>query len=139
MSVETAPELPTPPASPSERVGVPPTFCRACGGGIDSRAAICPRCGVAQAVIPNLSEAKSVGLAIFLSFLWPGVGHLYAGGDTEKGIVFTCISGLCFLMGLLTFFLGIALIPVWFATAVYTMIDSAKLVKARNRTLALTS
>ena len=28
--------------------GVPPTFCTACGAPIDSRAVICPRCGVAQ-------------------------------------------------------------------------------------------
>ena len=35
-------------APPNPEAAVPPTFCRACGSPIDSRAVICPRCGVAQ-------------------------------------------------------------------------------------------
>jgi TM2 domain-containing membrane protein YozV len=115
---------------------IPTAFCRACGQSIDTRAAICPKCGVPQAVVGNPyggrgNEAKSAGLAIFLSFLWPGAGHLYVGGDNEKGIIFTCISGLCFLISLTI--IGLVLtVPVWFGTAIYTMIDSNRLAQARN-------
>ena len=139
---------PEPPERPSQVAwtppnagALPPTFCRACGSPIDSRASICPKCGVAQHAV-NLSvlstqEPKSVGLAIFLSFIWPGVGHLYSGSQTEKGIVFTCISGLLFLISLTIFGL-ILTIPAWFGMAIYTMIDSNKIVKAQNQQLALT-
>jgi TM2 domain-containing membrane protein YozV len=111
-------------------------FCRACGQSIDERATICPKCGVPQAAVGNpagsrSNEAKSAGLAIFLSFIWPGAGHLYAGGENEKGIIFTCISGLCFLISWTI--IGLVLtVPVWFGTAIYTMIDSNRLVQARN-------
>ena len=63
---------------------------------------------------------KSAGLAVFLSFLWPGAGHLYVGEVSDKdmttGIVFACISGLCFLLSFTI--IGLVLtIPVWFVTA----------------------
>lgn len=117
---------------------MPPAYCRACGQPLDPRAVMCPKCGVPQAPTgdPNggRAETKSAGLAIFLSFLWPGVGHLYAGGDTEKGIIFTCISCVCFLISWTI--IGLVLtVPVWFGTAVYTMIDSNRLVQQRNRSL----
>ena len=113
---------------------VPQTFCRACGTRVDHRASICPSCGVAQtgAQHGGTTEQKSPGLAIFLSFIWPGVGHLYAGRDTEKGIVFTCISGLCFLLSWTIIGLIIT-VPVWFGTAVYTMIDVNRVMKRQNR------
>jgi TM2 domain-containing membrane protein YozV len=124
------------PEQPPTTPPVSTAFCRACGQSIDSRAVICPKCGVPQAAVGNPyggrgNEAKSAGLAIFLSFLWPGAGHLYAGGDTEKGIIFACISGLCFLISWTI--IGLVLtVPVWFGTAIYTMIDSNRLVQAQN-------
>jgi len=84
--------------------------------------------------VPQAPTPKSAGLAIFLSFIWPGAGHLYAGGGTEKGIVFTCISGLCFLISLTIVGLIIT-IPVWFGTAIYTMFDSNTVVNSRNAAL----
>ncbi len=78
---------------------------------------------------------KSVGLAVFLSFLWPGAGHLYVGEVSDKdmttGIVFTCISGACFLISFTI--VGLILtIPVWFGTAIWTMIASSRLAKQWN-------
>jgi hypothetical protein len=77
----------------------PLAFCRACGTQIDARAVICPRCGVAQAplhnaLLPGAPNQKSVALAILLSFLWPGAGHLYVGSDTEKGIEVSLLPDL---------------------------------------------
>jgi TM2 domain-containing membrane protein YozV len=117
----------------------PLAFCRACGTQIDARAVICPRCGVAQAplrnaLVPSAPSQKSVALAILLSFLWPGAGHLYVGSDTEKGIVFTCISGLCFVISWTI--IGLILtVPVWFVTALYTMLDSSRAAKRSNASL----
>lgn len=116
------------------------TYCRACGREVDPRATICPACGVAQTSVQPVSStapvAKSAGLAIFLSFLWPGAGHLYAGQETEKGIIFTCISALSFLVSLTIVGLVIT-IPLWLGTAIYTMLDSNKIVRQRNVELGL--
>ncbi len=73
---------------------------------------------------------KSSAVAILLSFLWPGAGHLYVGanypgGSQDKGIVFTVISGICFFLSLTIFGLVISF-PVWLGCAIYTMIDSNK-------------
>src|SRR4051794_27303242 len=101
---DTGPPGTAPP--PPRPTSMPTAFCRACGQSIDARAVICPKCGVPQSAVaptpfaPQTPEEKSPGLAILLSFLWPGSGHLYVGSDTEKGIAFTCISGLCFLISL---------------------------------------
>jgi len=86
-------------------------------------------------VVPGRPARKSAGLAVFLSFLWPGAGHLYVGEVSDKdmttGIIFTCISGLCFLISFTI--IGLVLtIPVWFATAIWTMISAARLAKQKN-------
>ncbi|MCW3101320.1 MAG: hypothetical protein JWL77_6938 [Chthonomonadaceae bacterium] len=133
------PELPA--GAPS---AVPPTFCRACGRPVDSRAVICPACGVAQhpadpvftpgggMVLP--AQPKSSGVAIILSFLWPGAGHLYAA-DNDKAIAFLVISAICFLISLTIIGLVIT-IPVWLGCAIYTMIDSSHAADRYNQRLA---
>ena len=53
-------------------------FCQSCGKKININAEICPHCGVRVANIRS-SEEKSVVLSAILSFLFPGLGHLYIG------------------------------------------------------------
>ncbi|MCW3101321.1 MAG: hypothetical protein JWL77_6939 [Chthonomonadaceae bacterium] len=72
-------------------------FCRACGKGIDQRAAICPACGVAtgNGQVPGMVAAnqmalmnrKSSGVAIVLSLLITGLGHVYTG-EAGRGAAF---------------------------------------------------
>jgi TM2 domain-containing membrane protein YozV len=140
------------PPPPAENPQAPPppvhgaVFCRNCGRQIEATSVFCAACRAQQSPVqpveappqpaavyvpPALPQPKSAGLAIFFSFLWPGAGHLYVGGDNEKGIIFTCISGLCFLISWTIIGLVVT-IPVWFATAIYTMIDSNKLAQRRN-------
>ena len=62
---------PEPPERPSQVAwtppnagALPPTFCRACGSPIDSRASICPGCGVAQdGAVPSGSGHTSASFA----------------------------------------------------------------------------
>ena len=124
-----APRVVSPPVAPA--LAGPRAFCRACGRGLDPRAVICPACGVAQqpiapayapVVLPP--QAKSAGVAMFLSFLWPGAGHLYLEDTGAKAIVFTVVSALCFLLSLTIIGLVISL-PVWLGCAIYTMIDTS--------------
>ena len=113
-----------------------PTFCRACGKEIDGRAVICPNCGVAQSqaaastYVARPAGARTGGIAILLSILWPGAGHLYAD-DNTNGIIFTIISAVNFLLSLTLIWLILG-IPIWLGTAIWCSIDSNKKVEAWN-------
>jgi TM2 domain-containing membrane protein YozV len=64
------------------------SYCRDCGSVIQSRAEICPKCGVRQRMVPNAAgrNRSSAGiLAIFLG----GIGaHKFYLGQTGAGIVY---------------------------------------------------
>jgi hypothetical protein len=79
---------------------------------------------------------KSSGIAILLSFLWPGAGHLYVGADypggsNDKAIIFMILSGVCFLLSLTLVGLVISF-PLWLGCAIYTMLDANKATQAWN-------
>lgn len=101
-------------------------FCQSCGKKIDINAEICPHCGVRVAShVP--SEEKNVLLAAILSFLFPGLGHLY-NGLTKKGISFIIAYIVsCILIFLL---IGVVLvIIVW----IWALVDAIKTTEAINR------
>ena len=60
------------------------TYCYACGLPIDARAAICPRCGVAQQ--GTAKGHPSAVLGLILNLFFPGVGSLVVG-KTTAGII----------------------------------------------------
>lgn len=101
-------------------------FCQSCGQKININAEICPHCGVRVANIRG-SEEKSVVLSAILSFLFPGLGHLYIG-LTKKGVSFI----IAYIVSAILIFLliGIVLvIIVW----LWALIDSIKSTEAINR------
>jgi len=67
-------------------VTTPSAFCHACGQPIDSRAEICPKCGVRQKRAPgNKSRLAAALLALFLG----GFGvHKFYLGRPVWGIVY---------------------------------------------------
>ena len=101
-------------------------FCQNCGKKIDINAEICPHCGVRVANFGS-SEEKNVLLSAILSFLFPGLGHLYLGLN-KKGISFIIayiVSGILTLI-----VIGLVLmIIVW----IWALIDSIKATEAINR------
>lgn len=103
-------------------------FCQSCGEKININAEICPHCGV-RVANPNLAvyEEKNVLLSAILSFLFPGLGHLYLGLN-KKGISFIIayiVSAILILL-LIGFVL---VIIVW----IWALIDSIKSTEAINR------
>lgn len=86
-------------------------------------------------VEPKPEEPKSVGLALFLNFLWPGAGTLYAGVNMELGIIFCCLSGVGFLLAF-TIIGFVVTIPLWAVTAVWSMVDVNRRLKEKNESLA---
>ena len=101
-------------------------FCQNCGKKIDINAEICPHCGVRVANF-GASEEKNVLISAILSFLFPGLGHLYLGLN-KKGISFIIAY---IVSGILTLILiGLVLmIIVW----LWALIDSIKSTEAINR------
>ncbi len=74
-------------------VPTPPTvFCRTCGKALPAHAAVCLGCGAGQQPVAQGApwiantgpEPKSSGVAVLLTILIPGAGHLYIG-NTNKG------------------------------------------------------
>lgn len=70
-------------------------FCFACGQSIDSRAEICPKCGVRQASAPSAYPAniaangKNRVTAALLAFFLGGIGaHKFYLGSVGWGIVY---------------------------------------------------
>ena len=101
-------------------------FCQSCGEKININAEICPHCGVRVAGMAP-SEEKSVVLAAILSFLFPGLGHLY-NGLTKKGVSFIIAYIISAVLILLVIGFVLVLI-VW----IWALIDSIKTTEAINR------
>ena len=84
---------PPPPPNQIPSWGAPPPYggagtklCIACGSVIDSRASMCPRCGVQQ---PPVGAGKSRVVAAFLALLLGGFGvHRFYLGNIALGILY---------------------------------------------------
>lgn len=87
-------------------------YCSNCGSEIDFNAEICPKCGVRQ-ISASASGDKNEVLALVLSFVLPGLGHIYLG-LTKKGLIIMVIA----IVGV--FFFLIPYLIAW----VYGMYDS---------------
>ena len=101
-------------------------FCQSCGEKININAEICPHCGVRVANIQT-SEEKSVLLSAILSFLFPGLGHLYLG-LSKKGVSFI----IAYIISAILIFLLIGfvlVIIVW----IWSLVDTIKSTEAINR------
>ncbi len=62
------------------------TFCYACGAQLDSRAVLCPTCGVSQRKEAISSAHPNAVVALILNIFFPGVGTLVLG-QTTPGII----------------------------------------------------
>lgn len=101
-------------------------FCQNCGKKIDINAEICPHCGVRVAGVTPSGE-KSVLLAAILSFLFPGLGHLY-NGLTTKGLSFI----IAYIVSAVLIFLIVGfvlMLIVW----IWALVDVIKTTEAINR------
>ena len=100
-------------------------FCQSCGKKININAEICPHCGVRVAA-PPVSQEKSVAIAAILSFLFPGLGHLY-NGLTKKGVSFI----VAYIVSAVLIFLLIGFILV-FIVWIWALFDAIKTTEAIN-------
>jgi TM2 domain-containing membrane protein YozV len=101
-------------------------FCQNCGKKIDINAEICPHCGVRVGGIVR-SGNKSVVLAAILSFLFPGLGHIY-NGLTKKGVSFV-IAYIVSAILMLILIGWILVLIVW----IWALIDAIRTTESINR------
>jgi len=96
-------------------------FCTNCGSEIDSRAEICPKCGVRQPGSMGFAGDKSPAIAALLSFLVVGLGQVYAG-KMKRGIVLFAACVVFFMVSFLV-------LPVFAALAcwIVSIYDAYKL------------
>ena len=101
-------------------------FCQSCGKKINFNAEICPHCGVRVANVTRYEE-KNVLLSAILSFLFPGLDHLYLGLN-KKGVSF--IIAYIVSAILIILLIGIVLvIIIW----IWALIDTIKSTEAINK------
>ena len=83
--------------------------------------------GQPAAVVP----VKTPGIAVLLTFLWLGAGHLYAG-RTTTGLALLGLNLFLFLL-LMVPLIGWVLAPLgWIAAFIYAAISSSSAVKQHN-------
>ncbi len=86
-----------------------------------------PRAPQAPASVPSFAPAatfppqeKSSGIAVLLTVLWPGAGHLYLG-LTQKAIPYFVANAIALALGLMLFILLPITILVWVVTLCMTV------------------
>jgi len=85
--------------------------CPACDGIVSTQALACPHCGhplkntIASPPV-RASEIKSTGTAIVLSFLWTGLGQLYAG-CIARGIILMILTPIIWSIAWFGGFVGL--------------------------------
>jgi hypothetical protein len=76
---------------------------------------------------------KSPGIAVLLTFLWLGAGHLYAGSVTV-GVLLLILDFFLVLLSLVPFAI-ILTIPIWIIAFIICSISVARCVETYNRRL----
>lgn len=87
-------------------------YCRDCGEAIDTRAEICPQCGIRQQPPPSEvgkgETEKDAGIAAVAAFVVPGLGQIY-NGEIAKGIILGIITIILAITGV-----GLIIaVPLW--------------------------
>ena len=123
VSEPDTPEEQTPPPASVYPVS---QFCRTCGKPVAATAAICLTCGTSQQSSSRplatgatyAPEPKSAGVAILLTVLFPGAGHLYIG-NTRKGTPFVIANAVGFIFALTLILLPVGVV-IWIVTLLMT-------------------
>jgi TM2 domain-containing membrane protein YozV len=119
--------------------------CHACGAYLEPPGHYCPACRAPQpqflppsthpvaygAPMVPMVTAKSAGIAVLLSFLWLGAGHLYAN-RTTAGILLIVYDTFLVLLSI-TLVGAIVAVPLWLISAPIVMVLAANAANDFNR------
>ncbi|MDP1551403.1 MAG: zinc ribbon domain-containing protein [Methanobacteriaceae archaeon] len=104
-------------------------YCSNCGAEIDSKAEICPKCGVRQKGTYIIQE-KNPGVAAVLSALWVGLGQIY-NGEIGKGILLMVVYTISAV--LMVLIIGFITTPILWVYGVYDAYNSAKMINSGEK------
>ncbi len=113
-------------------------FCFKCGAEIFEEAEICPKCGVRQftpvsevnvSSVTSSRGTTSPGIATILSFLFPGLGHIYLG-DIFFGLIIMVLYACSWGLAILTAFICS---PIPILLWLWSMYDSYNLALKINK------
>ncbi|MDY5678968.1 MAG: zinc-ribbon domain-containing protein [Candidatus Methanomethylophilaceae archaeon] len=124
-------------------------YCRNCGRELEAEANFCPVCGysvdgthnrAANSQTAILMNKKSEGMALILSILIAGLGHIYAGkvGDgivllaLEVALAVGMFVTVMFMGSMVTVIILVALAIITFAVWIYSIVDANRQVKYYN-------
>lgn len=113
-----------------------PPRCRACTAVLTPPGHVCQGCGSAQAapaqqqmVVPG--PTRSAGVAVLLSILWLGAGHLYAG-RIASGLVLMIWDAILVLCSFFVVALVIT-VPLWIISVIPVAMLAANAATKANR------
>lgn len=119
----------------------PIPMCGSCGAYLQPPNPMCPVCRTIQWVqepLPQpvyypvpMAPPKSPGLAAFPSFLWLGVGNVYAG-QTGLGIALLLVNIPLVILGWTVIGMLVAF-PLWLIAVVISMVTAAQAASAFNQ------
>ncbi len=114
--------------------------CHACGAPLTPPGHYCNHCRAPQPQFMPVQYApqpvamvgaKSTGIAVLLSFLWLGAGHLYANRIVTGMLLLVYDAFLVLLC--FTFIGALLAVPLWLLSAPIVMILAASAAKDFNR------
>lgn len=120
-------------------------YCQNCGKQIPEGGNFCPECGFATPNGPTgtgassgcmdstsamMMHKKSEGLALLLSLIITGLGHIYIG-KTDKGVALLIVQIVCLVVGAFLLIPWIVSVVLW----IYGMYDSYVMAKDYNEYL----
>lgn len=102
-----------------------PPLCRHCQAILAPPGLTCDSCGRGQEIVPFSQTAvqapnKSLGVALLLTFLWMGAGHLYVGKRIPLGLGIMAAAFVLFLIDL-TIIGMVVSIPLSIALFIYAV------------------
>lgn len=105
-------------------------FCSNCGNEVNMNAVVCTHCGASVSRGNAYSGDKSVGVAVLLSIIFPGIGHFYIGLN-QKGMMYIIVYIVSVAL-IFTFILAIIGGILAFVMWIWALIDVIKSTEALN-------
>ncbi|MBR0270729.1 MAG: TM2 domain-containing protein [Methanobrevibacter sp.] len=100
-------------------------FCDNCGTELDENAQYCNKCGNKVNNTHFIKKEKNMYLALILSFIFAGLGIIYAG-NTKKGLIFIALRIITAAIGVFIFIFIFISILIW-AYGLYETYNEVKI------------
>ena len=102
-------------------------FCENCGNELEENAKFCSKCGTQVNNAFFIKKEKNMYIALILSFLFAGLGMIYAG-NTKKGLIFIALRIITAVIGVFIYIFIFISMLIW----AYSLYETYNEVKIAN-------